>query len=208
MPQCKLTHNGQEHLFQDTDAAQAFIDQLPSPRGDLEIEGGGKLFRLLNEIGAPMFNWREINAEICVEWDQTFVEDQSESNRPFLSSKRVDLLALFKSVMDIAETAVVAEDVQLIRNAREKQYNLFIFQESMVGEDVCVETLFEVTEREITAGRMSLTNNLRKIAIDGIAQHHFTRAELIAQKQPQKPLGLFQKLKQFFKANIKKVAPL
>jgi len=197
MPQTSIIHNGQEYRFQDTDSAQAFIDQLPSPRGDLQIEGGTQLFRLLNEIGAPMLNWKEINAEICNEWVQTFLVDQSESNWPLLSVKRVDLLALFKSVMDIAETAVVPEDVQVIREAREKQYNLFIFQESMIGEDVCVETLYAVTEREIRAGRMDASNNLRKVATDGIAQQHFTRAELIAQKQPPKPTFI-QKLKKFF----------
>jgi hypothetical protein len=197
MPQTSIIHNGQEYRFQDTESAQAFIDQIPSPRGDLQIEGGTQLFRLLNEIGAPMLNWKEINAEICNEWDQTFLVDQSESNWPLLSVKRVDLLALFKSVMDIAETAVVPEDVQVIREAREKQYNLFIVQESVIGGDVCVETLYAVTEREIRAGRMDASNNLRKVAIDGIAQQHFTRAELIAQKQPAKET-FFQKLKNFF----------
>ena len=197
MPQTSIIHNGQAYRFQDTESAQAFIDQIPSPKGDLQIEGGTQLFRLLNEIGAPMLNWKEINAEICNEWDQTFLVDQSESNWPLLSVKRVDLLALFKSVMDIAETAVVPEDVQVIREAREKQYNLFIFQESMIGEDVCVETLYAVTEREIRAGRMDASNNLRKVATDGIAQQHYTRAELIAQKQPPKPTFI-QKLKKFF----------
>ena len=197
MPQTSIIHNGQEYRFQDTESAQAFIDQIPSPKGDLQIEGGTQLFRLLNEIGAPKLNWKEINAEICNEWDQTFLVDQSESNWPLLSVKRVDLLALFKSVMDIAETAAVPEDVQIIREAREKQYNLFIFQESLIGEDVCVETLYAVTEREIRAGRMDASNSLRKVATDGIAQQHLTRAELIAQIQPPKPTFI-QKLKKFF----------
>lgn len=196
MSQYKVTHNGQEFRFQDTDSAQAFIDQLPSPRGDLQIEGAPELFRLLNEIGAPMLNWREINAEICKEWDQTF-GDQSESNWPLLSVKRVDLLALFKSVMDIAESSIHPEDLEVMRDAREGQYKSFIFQEAMVGENVCVDTLYAVTEREIRAGRMDPGHALRKIATDGIAKQHFTRAELIAQKQPPKPTFI-QKLKKFF----------
>ena len=197
MSQINIIHNRQEHRFHNEETAQAFIDQLQSPRGELEIVGGSKLFWLMNDIGAPMYNWKEINSEICNEWDQTFLVDQSELNRAFLSSKRVDLLALFKVVMDIAETTVVAEDVQVIRDTREKQYNTFILQEAMVGENVCVETLYQVTEREITAGRMHSSNNLRKVALDGIAVTHFTRAELIAQKQPPK-LTFLQKLRDFF----------
>ena len=196
MPQCKVTHNGQEYRFQDTESAQAFIDQIPSPRGDLQIVGGTKLFQLLNDIGAPMLNWKEINAEICNEWDQTF-GDKSDSNWPLLSVKRVDLLALFKSVMDIAESAIDPEDLEVMRDAREGQYKTFIFQEAMVGENVCVETLYAVTEREIKAGRMDPGHTLRKIATDGIAVPHMTRAELLAQIQPQKTTFI-QKLKKFF----------
>ena len=196
MPQTSIIHNGQEYRFQDTESAQAFIDQIPPPKGDLRIEGGTKLFQLLNDIGAPMLNWKEINAEICNEWDQTF-GDKSDSNWPLLSVKRVDLLALFKSVMDIAESAIDPEDLEVMRDAREGQYKTFIFQEAMVGENVCVETLYAVTEREIRAGRMNSDHALRKIATDGVAVPHMTRAELLAQIQPPKPTFI-QKLKKFF----------
>jgi hypothetical protein len=198
MPQCKVTHNGTEYRFQDTESAQAFIDQVPTPRGHIEIEGGTTLFRLLNDIGAPMLNWKEINAEICNEWDQTF-GDQSDLNWPLLSVKRVHLLALFKSVMDIAEKSVSAEDSELIRNAREQQYKTFVVQEAMVGENVCVETLYAVTSREIIAGRMDESNSLRQLAIDGTSAPHLTRAELIAQIQPKAPLSFMQKIGNFLK---------
>lgn len=189
--------HAQEYRFQDTGSAQAFIDQLPSPRGELQIEGGTKLFRLLNEVGAPLHNWREINAEICNEWDQTFIGNQVESNWPLLSLKRADLLTLFKSVMDMAESSIDPEDLEVMQDAREGQYKTFIFQEAMVGENVCVETLYSVTEREIRAGRMDPDHSLRKIATDGMAAPHLTRADLLAQIRPQKQTFI-QKLKKFF----------
>ena len=197
MPQTSIIHNGQEYRFQDTESAQAFIDQIPSPKGDLKIEGGTELFQLLNEIGAPMLNWKEINTEICNEWNQTFTGDQSDSNWPLLSVKRVELLALFKSVMDIAELAIDPKDLEVLRDAREGQYKTFILQEDMVGENVCVETLYAVTERENRAGRMYQDQALRQIATDGIAVPHMTRAEFLAQIKPQKPTFM-QKLKKFF----------
>jgi hypothetical protein len=199
MSQCKVSHNGTAYRFQDTESAQAFIDQLPTPRGHIEIEGGTTLFRLLNDVGAPMLNWKEINAEICNEWSQSFMGKQIELNWPLLSSKRVNLLTLFKSVMDIAEKSVSAEDAELIRNAREQQYKTFIVQEAMVGENVCVETLYAVTSREITSGRMDESNSLRQLAIDGISAPHLTRAELIAQMQPKAPLSFMQKIGNFLK---------
>ena len=58
MSYCKITHNGTKHQFENTETAQAFIDQLSTSRGRLEIEGGTQLFRLLNDIGAPMNNWK------------------------------------------------------------------------------------------------------------------------------------------------------
>jgi hypothetical protein len=201
MAQINITHKGQELRFKDEDTAQAYIDQIQSPRGDLQISGGTTLFQLLNEVGAPMCNWREINVEICSEWNQTFTWNQAESNWPILSVKRVHLLALFKTVMDIAESTVAPEDVQIMRDTREGQYKSFILQECMVGENVCTETLYAVTEREIKAGRMDSTNSLRKIAADGISAPHLTRAELLTQIQPIQPLSFRQKISNFFSKN-------
>lgn len=196
---CKITHNGNEHQFQNTETAQAFIDHLSISRGRLEIEGGTQLFRLLNDIGAPIKNWKEINAEICNEWSRTLAGNEIELNWPLLSSKRVELLTLFTSVMDIAETTVVPENEQIIREARDKQYNSLILQECLVGENFCVETLYAVTSREISAGRMDESNRLRQVALDGTSAPHLSRAELITVMQPKALLGLMQKIGNFFK---------
>ena len=50
----------------------------------------------------------------------------------------------------------------------------------MVGTNVCVETLDEVTRREIDAGRMAEDDELRNLAKMSMAAPHMSRAELLA----------------------------
>ncbi len=50
----------------------------------------------------------------------------------------------------------------------------------MVGTNVCVGTLDEVTRREIDAGRMAEDDELRNLAKMSMAAPHLSRAELIA----------------------------
>ena len=180
---CQILYQGTRHEFDNIEEAQFFLDQLSSPRGDLEIVGGPLLFRLMNEIGAPFYNWREINKEICNEWTELFRQIQNESDMVRTAGNRVSLLQTFKVVMDVAESTVAPEDLETIIMSREKQYKLFIYQEAMVGEYVCVETLYAVTQREIEAGRMSLDHSCRRIAEDAMAEPHVTRAQLLSEKE-------------------------
>lgn len=127
------------------------------------------LEQLMDAPGAPLINWREILKEI-----------ESEFPRAITSDHRAALLATFKAVMDILETTVAPEGLKEFQDARLTQYKTYIVQEALVGEDVCVETLHAVTEREIAAGRMAPDDGLRKTAEMGMFAPHLTRAELIA----------------------------
>ena len=204
---CKIIHHGKQHEFNDLETAQAFLDQLPSPRGDLEVVGGPLLFRLMNEIGAPMHNWKEINQAICSEWDALFHNAHNESDLLKGAEKRDSLLQTFKIVMDIAETVIQPVDLDRVRAARDRQYKTFIFQESMVGESICVETLYTVTLREIDAGRMLHYHSCRKIAVDAIAASHLTRNELLINRnEKEQPLliqnnTLGKKIRSWFSKN-------
>lgn len=179
----QIIHHGQRHEFSDLEGAQYYLDQLPSPRGDLEIVGVPLLFRLMNEVGAPFHNLRDINKEISNEWDRLFLEIKNETDMSKTEERRDSLLQTFKVVMDAAESTVAPDDLEIIRTAREKQYKLFIYQEAMVGEDVCVDTLYAVTQREIDAGRMSLDHSCRRIAEDAIAEPHLNRKQLLIEKE-------------------------
>jgi hypothetical protein len=182
MTGCQVIYRGQLHEFMNLETAQEFIDNLPSPKGELEIIGAPKLFQLLNEVGAPVCNWREINQEICREWSTLFTAKITNSDWYRTELHRISLLQTFQAVMDIAESTILPEDVEVFRNAREQQYKTFIYQESMVGENVCVETLYAVTQREIDAGRMSIEHSCRKLAEEATAAPHLTRAELLQEK--------------------------
>jgi hypothetical protein len=181
MPACQIIHSGKKYDFTDLESAQDFLDGLPSPRGELEILGAPRLFQLLNEIGAPMYNWREINEEICNEWKNSFEEPHNERKYWRDKERRIGLLETFQAVMDIAEGSIDPDDLKLFRETREKQYKTFIYQESMVGQNVCVESLYAITQREIDAGRMPSDHSCRRLAEEGVSSPHLTRAELITQ---------------------------
>ncbi len=175
---CEITYQGRDYEFTDQEDAQKFLDELPSRVG-VEIRGGNRLFQLLNEIGAPMYNWQEVNAEICNEWSRLFGSIKSESDYLKTTQSRVALLQLFTTVMDAAQTTVAPESLKSVRAARDQQYNSFIFQESMVGENVCAETLIDVTQREISAGRMLSDNRCRQIAEQAMVEGYETRQEML-----------------------------
>ena len=105
--------------------------------------------------------------------------------------------------MDIAETTVAPEDLKTFQGARLKHYKTFIVQEALVGENVCVETLNAITQREIAAGRMTPDEELRKTAEMGMAAPHLSRAELMAMaaKQHAKPASAWQHVLAWIRRN-------
>ena len=136
-----------------------------------------RLRQLLDAPGAPAVNWREIAEEINVEWEKAATTDQ-----------RVALLTVFKATMDIAETVIAPSSLDAFRDARRRHYKTFVLQECMVGTNVCVETLDEVTRREIDAGRMAEDDELRNLAKTSMAAPHLSRAELLALADGSVPL--------------------
>jgi hypothetical protein len=128
-----------------------------------------RLMQLTEHPASAMTDWREIISEINSEFPQATSVDQ-----------RVALLAMFKATMDIAEKIIVPEDLATFREARAKHYAAFIVGETLVGTNVCVETLNEVTQREVAAGRMQPDAQLRQNAILAMAAPHLSRQELIA----------------------------
>ena len=128
-----------------------------------------RLRQLLDAPGAPAANWREIAEEVNAEWEKAITPDQ-----------RVALLAVFQATMDIAETVIAPGSLDAFKDARHRHYKSFVLQECMVGTNVCVETLDEVTRREIDAGRMAEDDELRNLAEMSMAAPHMSRAELLA----------------------------
>ncbi len=185
MSVCQIIRDGKLLDFDNLETAQTFLDQIPYPRGEIQIIGGPLLFRLMNDIGAPMYNWKEINKEICNEWGRLFRNISNEEDISITENKITGLLATFKAVMDVAETTIHPDDLDAVKIARDKQYKTFIFQEATVGEHICVETLYSVTQREIMAGRMPLNHSCRQLAEQAMAAPHLSRNDLLMENHDQ-----------------------
>jgi hypothetical protein len=185
MSACQIIHEGKPFFFDTLEKAQTFLDQIPIPRGDIQIIGAPLLFHLMNDLGAPMYNWREINKEICNEWDQLFEKVNNEEDFFRTENKRIGLLGTFNAVMDVAEATIHPDDLEIFKDARDKQYKTFIYQESTVRGDICVETLDLVTQREIKAGRMPLNHSCRKLAEQAMAEPYLSRNDLLIENHDQ-----------------------
>jgi hypothetical protein len=138
------------------------------------------LQQLIDAPGAPASNWHEICNEINKEFDHATPEH------------RIALLQLLHSTMDIVSRYIAPEDMEKFTEARRKQHRILVVQESVVGVNACVETLDAVTQREVAAGRMAPDDELRQLAITGMAAPHPSRAELeavAAQEQRPKESG-------------------
>lgn len=115
-------------------------------------------------------DWRKIREEI-----------HDEHDRATTTAERVTLLEIFQAVMNQVERSGLSpEDLESFKDARKKDYNLLIVKETRVGENVCTETLYAVTEREVAVGRMAPDHPLRAAAVEAMAAPHLSREELVA----------------------------
>jgi hypothetical protein len=115
------------------------------------------LQQLLNALGAPLVNWREIVGVIDAEF----------ANAKTVES-RVVLLAAFKAAMDEVEATAPQFDFETIHAVRLLRYDALLMREALDAEGACAETLDRIAKREIAAGRMASDSELRKIAKDGL----------------------------------------
>lgn len=149
-----------------------------------------RLMELTESPAYAVVNWHEIIKEIDVE----LANDNS-------IERREALLGMFKATMDIAEKNTAPKDLETFREARRQHYNSHLVEEALVGENVCAETMFAATSREIAAGRMTEDDSLRKIAVAGYTAPHLTRAQLEEEaRQPKiaEKKSLIGRVKGFF----------
>jgi hypothetical protein len=130
-------------------------------------------------------------------------------------AERVMLLGIFKATMDAVERNLTErnqrgeesdEMLAKFRDARAKDYNMFVTKECLVGGQVSAEMLLAVTDREIAAARMTEDHPLRKLAVDACAKPHLTHAEMVAKygnkryaDDPPAKQTVGQRLKGWFK---------
>ena len=110
------------------------------------------------------------------------------------------ILEMHKKILDRIEEQLPQNiDKNRFRNARENEYNSMLLRESTIGGSVCVETLYEITQRELEAGRMLPTHEYIEASIHATATSHYTRDQLIRQKNKIQELEEKSTLKKFSK---------
>ena len=171
-------YRGDQYRFANTEEAQSFLDTVQY-RSEIEWVQAPRLFRLLNDVGAPLTNWRERIDEVDAEFQRQIAAEEAVFRHAESFERRGALLQVYKIVMDFVENGLGGEDREKFRAARDQQYKILLTQESLVNGNICVDTLYQVTTREIAAGRMSPDFSTRKIAEQGIAAPHFTREQLL-----------------------------
>jgi len=119
-------------------------------------------------------NWREIRRRIDHQFNEASTWDQWTG-----------LHALRDSVLNLVKPTIHPDDQPTFQEASDKIYATLIVQESLIGTNICTETLDAVTRREIDAGRMSAKHNLRHIAEMGMLAPHLTRSQLLQAEAEQ-----------------------
>lgn len=103
---------------------------------------------------APQVDWLELRNELF-----------AEHGRATTPADKGDCIAAWKSLMDAIENAASPGDLAKLKEARRKDYNVFVVNESLLDGQVEPAKLAEVTLREVTAGRMAANHRLRVLAI-------------------------------------------
>jgi hypothetical protein len=107
-------------------------------------------------------------------------EIHHEFDRAESSTEREMLLAIHKMVLDRAERAVRSDDLPQLQAASQADYRLFLTKESLIGENISVDLVAAVTDREIQAERMSPDDDFRELAVQGLAAPHLSPKQLRA----------------------------
>ncbi|MFK7816994.1 MAG: hypothetical protein AB8B92_11730 [Gammaproteobacteria bacterium] len=101
----------------------------------------------------------------------------------------ITLLSLHKMLMDTVEQQLSDDEgIEKVQEVRNQDYNKFITRECTIGGSICIDTLYELTQRELEAGRMGPTHSLINLAVDAIAEPHYSREQLLRQEEKIKKL--------------------
>ena len=131
-----------------------------------------ELIDKVNSDDVDSFNWQQIREEIINKHEHASTTDE-----------RVALLSLHKDLMGGVERQLSdSVEIERFRKARSKEYNSLIIRECLIGGSICTETLYELTQREIEAGRMEPTHRFIDIAVEAMAEPHYSRERLLKQE--------------------------
>ena len=141
-----------------------------SGKGERPMSATELLERVKAHAATGAMDWKRLRENIHDEFDAASTETDRDM-----------LLAMFHLVMENVErnADMSPEQLATFRDARAQDYNLFLVKEALIGESVSVEIMDVVTKREIAAGRMTPDHSLRQLAVNGMAEEHFSVAEMV-----------------------------
>lgn len=137
-------------------------------------------------------------------WQQVRQEIINRHEKASTVEEYITLLSLHKILMDSVEQKLSAEkDLEEVKVMRDQDYNMLITRECTIGGSICIDTLYELTQRELEAGRMGPTHCLINVAVDAIAEPHYSREQLLRQETKIKKLenkpALREKISRLFR---------
>ncbi len=123
------------------------------------------------------------SAKGLVDWKKVREEIISSHEKASTVEEYITLLSLHKMLMDDVEQQLPdGVEIVKVKEVRNQDYNTFITRECTIGGSVCIDTLYELTQRELEAGRMGPTHSLINLAVDAIAEPHYSREQLLRQE--------------------------
>jgi hypothetical protein len=117
-------------------------------------------------------------------WQQVRQEIISRHVNAATVEEYITLLSLHKMLMDSVEEQLPGGvAIEEIKALKVQDYNMLLTRECTIGGTVCIDTLYELTQRELEAGRMRPMDRLIDLAVDAIAEPHYSREQLLRQEE-------------------------
>ena len=147
---------------------------------------------------------QQVNSyEVSNDWHTLHNQILQNHENATSSELYVKLLELHKVLLDKVEKLISgSDDIEKFKIIRQKEYNAMLLRESTIGGSLCVETLYEITQRELEAGRMHPTHEFIETAIQATASEHYSRDQRLRQKERIRNLeehSIFNKFTRLFK---------
>jgi len=106
-----------------------------------------------------------------LDWAMLCIELDAEHARAETTRERENLLALFTVMTDMVERIdTTADTLADFQEDRRRCYHRLLLREACLDGRLCAKTLYDVTSREVTKGRMSQDDPMRQAAITGFAR--------------------------------------
>jgi hypothetical protein len=137
-------------------------------------------------------------AEALASWRSVRERVHDRFDRAGSEPERVALLALYCSVMNMAEKAIAPADLEKFREIRGHGYSLLVVKESLEGDQLSLPKAQAVIARELSSGRMASDHVLRNQRELSKLAAEYVRTRQIVQQHASEPRGLLGRILAWF----------